>query len=173
MLLDPRIPASTVGVSQDRISIEFQEHHCLYPDEPLTPGTDETECGDDILNAWLPQNIVVRHLEVCPFISVSAIEVELLTIYTYDFTREPSKYRTLSQVGMFVMKHSCPGGRYHTQRPLAISCKTHAYGSVTSKNMLGALLMRALCLPNKSRPYMTMTYGKTPSNIPQVGSRIY
>ncbi|KIM85033.1 hypothetical protein PILCRDRAFT_817871 [Piloderma croceum F 1598] len=63
MLLNPHIPASTIGVSQDRISFEFQEHHCLYPDEPLTPGTDETECGDDILNAWLPQNIVVRHLE--------------------------------------------------------------------------------------------------------------
>jgi hypothetical protein len=61
--MNPQMPTSNVGVSQDRISFELQEHHCLYPDEPLIPGTDETECGDDILNAWLPRNIVVRHLE--------------------------------------------------------------------------------------------------------------
>jgi hypothetical protein len=43
--------------------IEFQEHHCLYPDERMVPGTDETGWGDDILNAWLPRNVTVRQLE--------------------------------------------------------------------------------------------------------------
>jgi hypothetical protein len=65
MLLNPRISPSTVGISQDRISLEFQEHHCLRPDEPLIAGTDETGSGDDILNAWFPRNAVIRHLEVC------------------------------------------------------------------------------------------------------------
>ena len=64
MLLNPQTRASTVGVSHDRISLEIEEHHCLCPDRPLMLGTDETGCGDDILNAWLPRDIDIKHVDV-------------------------------------------------------------------------------------------------------------
>ncbi|KAF7977139.1 hypothetical protein HWV62_4543 [Athelia sp. TMB] len=63
MLLDPSTPTSSVGISQDRISLEIQEHHCLSPDEPLSAGTDATGFGDDILNAYLPRGTAIRHVQ--------------------------------------------------------------------------------------------------------------
>src|ERR1700691_2451887 len=94
MLMNPQVPTSNVGVSQDRISFELQEHHCLYPDEPLIPGTDETECGDDILNAWLPRNIVVRHLEVCPCLTSHRFVINNLFISLSGCNRNtPSRHR--------------------------------------------------------------------------------
>lgn len=64
MLANPAIVPSSVGLSQDRLSLEIQEHHCLSPDEPLNAGTDTTGLGDNILNAFLPQGTTVTHVQV-------------------------------------------------------------------------------------------------------------
>lgn len=64
MLGNPAIVPSSVALSQDRISLEIQEHHCLSPDEPLNTGTDATGLGDNILNAFLPEGTIITHVQV-------------------------------------------------------------------------------------------------------------
>ena len=64
MVINPATDPASVGMSLDRVQFEFREHHCIYPDEPLIAGTDESGYGDDILNAFLPEDAEFRDVEV-------------------------------------------------------------------------------------------------------------
>ncbi|KAF9072586.1 hypothetical protein BDP27DRAFT_1261363 [Rhodocollybia butyracea] len=63
LVLDPdRTPSETIALYRHPLYFALQEHHCLNPDIPLTPGKD---ClgGDDVLNAWLPQGLKIIEFE--------------------------------------------------------------------------------------------------------------
>lgn len=65
MAINPATDPASVGMSLDRVQFKFQEHHCLAPDQPLIPGTDASGYGDDILNAFLPDDVDYKDVEVC------------------------------------------------------------------------------------------------------------
>ena len=56
MVINPSTDPASVGMSLDRVQFEFKEHHCIQPDVPLIAGTDESGYGDDILNAFIPED---------------------------------------------------------------------------------------------------------------------
>ena len=55
--VDRRVPAARVPLVQERIACSFEEHHCLSFGEHLfaPPGPDGL--GEDIFNAWFPQDL--------------------------------------------------------------------------------------------------------------------
>jgi hypothetical protein len=55
--MDQRIPASRVPLIQERISCSFEEHHCLSFSEPLLAPLRREGLGEDIFNAWFPQDL--------------------------------------------------------------------------------------------------------------------
>ncbi|KDR78686.1 hypothetical protein GALMADRAFT_244185 [Galerina marginata CBS 339.88] len=60
-LINHQFNPSTVSVRHEPLYWELKEHHCLSPNDPLTPGMDDW--GDDLLNAWLPRGATFTHLE--------------------------------------------------------------------------------------------------------------
>ncbi len=60
---DTRVDANSVPMLARPLYWDLQEHHCLQPTEPLSPGADEYE-GDDVLNAWLPRGFSLTKREV-------------------------------------------------------------------------------------------------------------
>jgi len=63
LVTNPRRSCSSVPITHRPLFMRLQEHHCLAPNVRLPPGIDSSGWGDGILNAWLPQGIVVRNLE--------------------------------------------------------------------------------------------------------------
>jgi len=55
--MDRRIPAASVPLIQERISCSFEEHHCLSFGEPLVAPARRDGIGEDIFNAWFPQDL--------------------------------------------------------------------------------------------------------------------
>ncbi|KAF8442276.1 hypothetical protein L210DRAFT_3477944 [Boletus edulis BED1] len=53
---DQRRPAASVPLVQERISCCFEEHHCLSFSEPLIAPPRHDGLGEDVFNAWLPQD---------------------------------------------------------------------------------------------------------------------
>lgn len=49
-----RRPPNTISLYQKPLYWTLREHHCLYPNEPLSVGIHESGV-DDILNAWWPR----------------------------------------------------------------------------------------------------------------------
>ncbi|KAF8552044.1 hypothetical protein OG21DRAFT_1511976 [Imleria badia] len=56
-VVDRRRPAASVPFVQERISCAFEEHHCLSFSEPLVAPPRRDGLGEDIFNAWLPQDL--------------------------------------------------------------------------------------------------------------------
>ncbi|KAG2132978.1 hypothetical protein DEU56DRAFT_739187 [Suillus clintonianus] len=48
-------------LAHERISCVFKEHHCLIPDEPISAPVEAHGWGEDILNAWLPRRLEIKH----------------------------------------------------------------------------------------------------------------
>jgi len=63
LAVDPHLPSTSVPIINRPLNMWLQEHHCLKPGVGLPPGNDASDWGDDILNAWLPRGIIVRHVE--------------------------------------------------------------------------------------------------------------
>ncbi|KAG6335185.1 hypothetical protein ID866_3911 [Astraeus odoratus] len=61
-VIDPRVLPTAVPMAQERIACRFEEHHCLRFSEPLVaPLCPNGTGGEDVLNAWLPQDMrIVR-----------------------------------------------------------------------------------------------------------------
>ncbi|KAG9315384.1 hypothetical protein JVU11DRAFT_4531 [Chiua virens] len=58
-VMDQRIPAVSVSLVQERIACTFEEHHCLSFSEPLGAPPRRDGLGEDIFNAWLPQDMEI------------------------------------------------------------------------------------------------------------------
>lgn len=56
--MDQRMHPTNVPLIQERLSCRFEEHHCLRFSEPLVaPPCRSGLDGEDVFNAWLPQNM--------------------------------------------------------------------------------------------------------------------
>lgn len=57
-----RPPSATVSVRHRPLYWELREHHCLSPNEPLSPGVED-DAVEDVLNAWIPKGTIFRQRE--------------------------------------------------------------------------------------------------------------